>query len=151
MDGLGLTLRSKSRRRPQISAPKPISGPTSVNATNIKPPTNGLPTNPKKAQQSGATSDLVKRRYSTRFNAPPDLDLSAPPPLPTLASLPDLEKLGGAGSSAGGQNSNSTSSQPIRIDLNALKDPSLPAEKCKAKCLFSRPITIKAHILIRFN
>ena len=131
MDGLGLTLRSKSRRRPQISAPKPISGPTPVNATNIKPSTNGLPSNPKKQPQSGATSDLVKRRYSTRFNAPPDLDLSGPPPVPTLPTLPDLEKVAGSASIATGQDSTSASSQPIRIDLNALRDPSLPAEKCK--------------------
>lgn len=130
MDGLGLTLRSKSRRRPQISAPKPISGPTPVNATNINVPTSGLPSNPKKPQQSEATSDLVKRRYSTRFNAPPDLDSTSLPPVPPLPSVPDLGKSGN-GTSKGSQNANTASSQPIRIDLNALRDPSLPAEKCK--------------------
>lgn len=126
MEGRGLTLRSKSRRRPQISAPKPISGPLPANS---KASGAGLPSTPRERpqQSSGATSDLVKRRYSTRFNQPPDLDPNAPP----VPSLPDPKTYGGAGASPPGGKPSTGSSQPPRVDLKALRDPSLPVEKCE--------------------
>ncbi|KKA18315.1 Exocyst complex component Exo84 [Rasamsonia emersonii CBS 393.64] len=130
MEGRGLTLRSKSRRRPQISAPKPISGPLPANS---KASGAGLPSTPRERpqQSSGATSDLVKRRYSTRFNQPPDLDPNAPP----VPSLPDPKTYGGAGASPPGGKPSTGSSQPPRVDLKALRDPSLPVEKYVASLL----------------
>ncbi|KAL1969188.1 hypothetical protein VTN77DRAFT_442 [Rasamsonia byssochlamydoides] len=128
MEGRGLTLRSKTRRRPQISAPKPISGPTPANS---KAAGSGLPSGPReKPQQSGATSDLVKKRYSSRFNQPPDLDPDAPP----VPSLPQDSK-GYGGSSPAGRTPQEGTSQPPRVDLKALRDPSLPVEKYVANLL----------------
>lgn len=112
-----LTLRNKSRRRPQISAPQPITGP--------------IPTErrPSAAQPgSGATSDLVKRRYSARFNQVPDSTLDAPP-VPGLPS--DIQAFknrdGPPAIPSGFQTGPAVA---LEVDLKALKDPSLPVEKC---------------------
>lgn len=118
MESRGLTLRSKSRRaRPQISAPKPISGPL---------PSNQKPADPAKAQQNDATSDLVKRRYSTRFNQAPDFDAKAPP-VPTLPQVPPSL----AGLDPPGARPSPDPSHTPKVDLNALRDPSLPVDRCE--------------------
>ncbi|KAK2816738.1 hypothetical protein FQN49_008032 [Arthroderma sp. PD_2] len=114
MDVKGLTLRSKaSRRRPKISAPQPIPSHNSAAPAAGRPPEAR-----NQAQPSGATSDLVKRRYSAKFNTLPGLDSDAPP-VPNLPSGPiehfrEPAPLGGA--------------QPIRVDANALRNPNLPIE-----------------------
>ncbi|KAN0083926.1 Cullin repeat-like-containing domain protein [Elaphomyces granulatus] len=132
MEGRGLTLRSKSRRRPQISAPKPITGPTPPNSKLAGP---NLPSAPRERhQQSDATSDLVKRRYSTRFNQPLDLDIKKTP----LPSIPqDVGDYGGLRPPTSGKSHPSDSSEPLRVDLKVLRDPSLPAEKYVANLLAS--------------
>ncbi|CAI7655508.1 unnamed protein product [Penicillium pancosmium] len=131
MEGRGLTLRSKSRRRrPQISAPKPISGPLPANTRAPEVGQAAIP-NHDRAPQSGATSDLVKRRYSTRFNAAPDFDANAPP----VPALPPPVPGGGYGglaapSAISRQPSPADGAAPApRVDLNALRDPSLPVER----------------------
>ncbi|KAF7169625.1 hypothetical protein CNMCM5623_002247 [Aspergillus felis] len=136
MEGRGLTLRSRTRRaRPQISAPKPISGPLPPNnksidsgqGNNISQPVSRerIPTN-------GATSDLVKRRYSTRFNQAPEFDVNAPPVpgLPAAAS-----NYGGLGPPEASKKPSSDSSGPPQVDLNALRDPSLPVDRYVANLL----------------
>lgn len=134
MEGRGLTLRSKSRRqRPQISAPKPISGPLPANTRAPEVGQAAIPSHDR-APQSGATSDLVKRRYSTRFNAAPDFDANAPP----VPALPPPVPGGGYGGLAA---PTAISRQPSpadggaapipKVDLNALRDPSLPVERCR--------------------
>ncbi|KAI9930600.1 hypothetical protein ASPWEDRAFT_50842 [Aspergillus wentii DTO 134E9] len=134
MEGRGLTLRSKSRRaRPQISAPKPISGPL--------PSNHKSPDSSQKSAASGsrerpatndATSDLVKRRYSTRFNQVPDFDASAPP-VPSLPQVP--ANYGGLAPPPTGRKQSSDSSHPPKVDLNALRDPSLPVDRYVAHLL----------------
>lgn len=126
MEGRGLTLRSKTRR-PQISAPKPISenpGPrnSSQNSGNVSafPPPNR-----EKPQQSGATSDLVKRRYSSRFNQLPDFNAGAPS-MPSVPNVPEEYE-----TPLPDQGTVPSVFQPIRVDTNALRDPSLPADKCE--------------------
>ncbi|KAK2752888.1 exocyst complex component exo84 [Arachnomyces sp. PD_36] len=129
MEGRGLTLRSKTRR-PQISAPKPISGPVPTNNAQSSGNAPAFPPlNREKTQQSGATSDLVKRRYSTRFNQLPDFNANAPP-MPGVPKVPD-----GYGSAPQDPGATPSASQPIRVDVNALRDPSLPAEKYVANLL----------------
>lgn len=132
MEGRGLTLRSKSRRqRPQISAPKPISGPLPANTRSPDPSQATIPAGRDRAPQSDATSDLVKRRYSTRFNGAPDFDASAPP-VPALPTAPP-GGYGGLGAPAAvpRQPSPADGSAPApKVDLNALRDPSLPVERC---------------------
>ncbi|KAK2798656.1 exocyst complex component exo84 [Onygenales sp. PD_10] len=130
MEGRGLTLRSKGSRRPQISAPKPIPDPrappsrpaaSSTSSSNAPPAAAAT-----RAQASGATSDLVKRRYSTRYNQLPNNYFDAAPPVPGLPSGPGF----GAGQQLPvGKEPDSNAAQPLRVDLNALRDPKLPVEK----------------------
>lgn len=118
-EGRGLTLRSKSRRRPQISAPKPISSPT--------PAAPGL-TPAAQPQSGGATSDLVRKRYSSRFNQPIDLSAEAPP----VPSLPTSTQQYEDRDAPNGREAPQTgSSQPLNVDLKALRDPNLPVDKCR--------------------
>lgn len=129
MDGRGLTLRSKSRRRPQISAPKPISGPTP-----------SAERRPSAAQQGGATSDLVKRRYSSRFNQVPDSTFDSPP-VPTLPDIQAFNK-GPAGAPPIPNGIQPGPGVPLEVNLKALRDPSLPVEKCKSWIALSLPSQI---------
>ncbi|KAJ5712446.1 hypothetical protein N7493_008914 [Penicillium malachiteum] len=137
MEGRGLTLRSKSRRqRPQISAPKPISGPLPANA-KAPDASPTIPASKDRAPQSGATSDLVKRRYSTRFNAPGETD--GAPPVPALPPPMPGAGYGGltAATPAQRQPSPADGASPSapKVDLNALRDPSLPVERYVANLL----------------
>ncbi|CAG8381125.1 unnamed protein product [Penicillium salamii] len=131
MEGRGLTLRSKSRRRrPQISAPKPISGPL---PPNTRSPEEPVPTR-ERAPQSDATSDLVKRRYSTRFAAP-EFDVNAPP-VPALPTQVPGGPGGLASPSLPGQSTPADPNSPApTVDLNALRDPSLPVDRYVAGLL----------------
>ncbi|PYI29812.1 hypothetical protein BP00DRAFT_374418 [Aspergillus indologenus CBS 114.80] len=143
MESRGLTLRSKSRRpRPQISAPKPISGPLPPNTTSPSPststsasavskppvPVHGTPAS---SANKDATSDLVKRRYSTRFNQIPDFD--GVPPVPGLPPLPAT--YGGLSPPETSRRPSTESSGPPKVDLDALRDPSLPVDKYVANLL----------------
>ena len=132
MESRGLTLRSKSRRpRPQISAPKPISGPAPANNSRTPDSGQGTPSGAsrERAPQSDATSDLVKRRYSTRFNQVPDLDANAPP----VPGLPPgaAAKYGGLGPPPTTKRPSTGQAGPPEVDLNALRDPSLPVDRCE--------------------
>ncbi|PGH29085.1 hypothetical protein GX50_08157, partial [[Emmonsia] crescens] len=148
MDGRGLTLRSKGSRRPQISAPKPISDPRSTASSSNRPPPATTTTTsttstttttsaassgkagvadaspPRKTQPSGATSDLVKRRYSTRYNQLPNFDIPDVPGLPAGVDAFRAQQV-----PAGGNEPPQGSGQPLRVDVSALRDPSLPVEK----------------------
>ncbi|CAG8903279.1 unnamed protein product [Penicillium egyptiacum] len=135
MEGRGLTLRSKSRRqRPQISAPKPISGPLPPNTRSPESGPSAIPTR-ERAPQNDATSDLVKRRYSTRFNSAPEFDSKAPP----VPALP-TQVPGGRGGLVPGAipripSPADPNSPAPKVDLNALRDPSLPVDRYVASLL----------------
>ena len=71
------------------------------------------------------TSDLVKRRYSTRFNnLPTDFDATAPP-VPSLPSIPNQY----AGSKDRGRGPPPGKSQGIDVDVKALNDPNLRPDR----------------------
>lgn len=128
----GFSLRQKkSSRRPPISAPKQISvssngAPTSQGQTNgnsdgfSNSSTRGnAQKNParERPRLGGGTSDLVKRRYSTRFTNGPDFNVaSKPPPIPVIQNQ---------------QKPHGNLSQKVEVDINALGDSSLDIEKCK--------------------
>ncbi|KAK0629684.1 Cullin repeat-like-containing domain protein [Bombardia bombarda] len=145
-----ISLRSGGKRkgRPTISAPRQISSPipqAQDDAPARAPAPMGRPI-PEETprprprpppQSSGKTSDLVKRRYSTRFNnIPADFDPTANP----MPSLPNFDKYvqqqdrrplpsrGGSGGGGGG-------GAPIKVDLRALQDPKLTAEQYVAEIL----------------
>ncbi|EEP79869.1 conserved hypothetical protein [Uncinocarpus reesii 1704] len=128
MDVRGLTLRSKSRR-PQISAPKPIADP---NSGSSKAP--GLPAaTPRPQRNGGTTSDLVKRRYSAKFNQLPDFAVGEAPPVPGLP--PALQSAKSSQEHVNDRPSTAASSQPLRVELKALKDPGLQVETYVASLL----------------
>ncbi|KAH7145781.1 Cullin repeat-like-containing domain protein [Dactylonectria estremocensis] len=89
-----ISLRSgKRKKRPTISAPRQISSPilqdgTPKAAIAAEPVSRPRPRPPPMA--GGKTSDLVKRRYSTRFNNPPP-GFNAAPPMPQAPSLANFE------------------------------------------------------------
>ncbi|GES62113.1 exocyst complex component EXO84 [Aspergillus terreus] len=137
MEARGLTLRSKTRRaRPQISAPKPISGPLPPNSKAIDPvqstttSSSGSRSRERPAPKD-ATSDLVKRRYSTRFNQAPDFDPNAPP----VPSLPKGPAYGTLVPPEVSRRPSGESSGPPQVDLEALRDPSLPVDRYVANLL----------------
>ena len=121
-EGIGLTLRKKGGRRPpiqQISGPIPSKAPLSTGRSIAAPRDKNL--------QSAATSDLVKRRYSTRFNQLPDFTNA--PPVPSLPSHPGAPKRWSRPRSSG-RPGTSDSTHPIRLDVAALRDASLQPEQC---------------------
>ncbi|KAL8686963.1 MAG: hypothetical protein Q9224_005289 [Gallowayella concinna] len=131
-DKKGFSLRQKkSSRRPAISAPRQISN-QSTTAPPIPeghPHANGHSGKSTKGSKErigrpgGNTADLVKRRYSTRFVQLSDFNNADAPPMPNghlqhqnpIFNLP-----------APGQTRN------LNVDIPALKDPNLDAEKYKS-------------------
>lgn len=132
----GFSLRQKkSSRRPPISAPQQIPGipahfqgittgnhsatslatSMSVGKTERSEPSRQRP------KVGGHTSDLVKRRYSTRFTNAGDFDQGDAPPVPSLP---------GSSSKYEQELSQKGPLKRIEVDLAALKDTSLQAERC---------------------
>ncbi|KAF2396550.1 hypothetical protein EJ06DRAFT_223931 [Trichodelitschia bisporula] len=133
----GISLRKKRTVRPKISAPKQISAPLPAGvpvgdaAKKLAPPA-GLPDAPRpreRPQNGDKTADLVKRRYSTRFTTLPGDFNAGVPPMPSMPSVPS--KYAQAPPSRDGR----PTGQRIRIDVNALSDPSLRPEKYVASLL----------------
>lgn len=124
-EGRGLTLRKKgtTKGRPKISAPQ-ISGPV---PTQQNPTAGGGSLLAVPGAQSGATTDLVKRRYSTRFNQLPDFSAGAPP-VPGIPQIP--QQYGNARGQSPRRPGTAGTSGPVELDLNALKDPNLQTEQC---------------------
>ena len=161
MDVRSLTLRKgRSQRRPQISAPRPIGDskaggappPSASSSSTAAPPRahandddggSGRPHHQhrpsrqetqqpqQELRHGGATSDLVKHRYSIRFNQLPAFDSNAPP-VPGVPAIPHgfttYDDRGPSGEDAAVPSGGA--GQPLRVDLKALKDPNLPVENC---------------------
>ena len=118
----GFSLRQKKSKRIPISGPKPISGPINqvkeqASRSQARPNVNGR-------LDVGNTADLVKRRYSTRFNQPLDFSNTNGPPVPSVPSIPNGYPQSGSKIHAGPSHGSK-----IPVDLNILKDPNLHPEK----------------------
>ncbi|KAK0746570.1 Cullin repeat-like-containing domain protein [Schizothecium vesticola] len=136
------SLRSGGKRkgRPQISAPRQISEPILQDGSSARGPAPAGrpgPAEPPRSrprpplQSSGATSDLVKRRYSTRFgNMPSGFDPRANP----MPSLPNMEKYETQDRRPPRSRGGSTEAAP-QVDIRALKDPNLNADQYVAEVL----------------
>lgn len=115
----GFSLRQKkSSRRPPISAPKQFSSRGPPSGQN-GPAVRAVAERPK---LGGNTSDLVKRRYSTRFTQLPDFSNADAPPIPQPPAdhlIQQRTRLAPA------------TNQKIKVDILALRDPDLQAEHCK--------------------
>ena len=121
----GISLRQrKPNRREGISGAEQSSKPTSK---SNRPDATTEPLNDAATQRpkAGGTSDLVKRRYSTRFNQLPGFSNTDAPPMPNLP-LPQQHRRSRTPSPA---------KQKASVDVAALKDPRLQADKCKTSVL----------------
>ena len=134
-DKKGVSLRQKRTGKLQISAPTLISAPASATASTVdlpsRPSTRGTTNSqapsvtPRPRDRSGEdkTADLVKRRYSTRFNNPPDLSLD-PDAIPTLPSIPSQFAVQPP------SRGSDVSRRAPKLDPKMLKDPNFKAEDC---------------------
>jgi hypothetical protein len=150
-DKKGLSLRRKKNHtrpttRPTISAPRQIqprdrstdSGwDAQTTASNLSVPAQREARPGISGRSTGGggdtTSDLVKRRYSTRFAAlPQDATAGLVPPVPTMPNLPAQyarERSRGGSKSPSKNRSPSRGPTPLKVDPRALADPKLQAEK----------------------
>jgi len=124
MDARGLTLRKKRKDRPVISAPQNASGPgiTRPAPQQSKPSTLTIP---RDRNTPTETSDLVKRRYSTRYNQLPDFSNAGAPPVPNLPGA--LKRRSGGGSPR--RPGTSSSARPLLVDGEVFKDPNLQHDR----------------------
>ncbi|GAB7330973.1 hypothetical protein MBLNU13_g02483t1 [Cladosporium sp. NU13] len=141
----GLSLRrKKTTTRPTISAPRqiqPRDRSTDSGWDKDKTGSNLAVPRPRETRPSIAsgmssgdtTSDLVKRRYSTRFAAPQDASGGFVPPMPAVPNIPAQyardRSRGGSKSPTRGARSPSRGPAPLKVDPRALADPKLQAEK----------------------
>jgi len=159
----GISLRRKKTTRPTISAPRQIAAARprdpsvdtigrnpsiATTQTDASTATNlsaaGRGGRPSISGDANKTSDLVKRRYSTRFTgqaALPDFGAggSGVPVMPSLPAQYANQQLGGDGRK-GSQDVRAPSSHDsrrdgpavggrLKVDARALRDPHLQAEK----------------------
>lgn len=138
--GKGISLRRKKTTRPTISAPRQISAPrepsidsrwdaqTTASAASI----NSREPRPSITRAETATSDLVKRRYSTRFAAGVPLQDGLAPSVPAMPNMP-TQYARPAADQGRSPSYDARSLEPgqskLSIDARALKDPNLQAEK----------------------
>lgn len=123
--GKGFSLRKKASRRLPISAPKQISASVPTQSTSRSDGTgNSLDIPLERPQVGGKTSDLVKRRYSTRFTHLPDFSQNGAPPIPSMPNLLSQH------SQPPSRDGPPAGSQVPKVDMKALRDPDLQPEKC---------------------
>ena len=125
--GKGFSLRQKKSRRGPISGPKQISGP--FNTTQQSQTSKPTRPNVNGDTSTANTSDLVKRRYSTRFTNLPDFSSANAPPVPSIPTLPSQF------AQSDSRPSTARPGQKITVDVNALKDNNLQVEKYSANLL----------------
>ncbi|KAJ4189921.1 exocyst complex component exo84 [Fusarium falciforme] len=130
------SLRSgKRKKRPTISAPRQISSPILQDGSAKPPPVNEAAPRPRPRPPPVAgtkTSDLVKRRYSTRFNALPTNNYNAgAPPMPPAPSLGNYEPRDHA---AARPPPSRAGAAPV-VDMKALRDPDLTPDQYVAAVL----------------
>ena len=135
----GISLRRNRTGKLKISNPTLISAPRAATTNTVeigsiaslKQTPNGssttlasVNTRSRDRTKDDRTTDLVKRRYSTRFTNLQDLSASqeAIPTLPSIPpqfSIPPPSRDGGA------------SIRGLRVDPAILKDPNFDADECK--------------------
>lgn len=130
MDARGLTLRKKRKDRPIISAPQNASGPGIPRPAPQQSKSSTL-TVPRDRSAPTETSDLVKRRYSTRYNQLPDFSNAGAPPVPNLPGT--LKRRSGGGSPR--RPGTSSSARPLLVDGEVFKDPNLQHDRYVADLL----------------
>ena len=113
-------LRDGPRRGPSPAQAPSQGRPSmeSVNSTEVRPRP--------RPKANDSTTNMVKKRYSVRYNQVPDITQGAPP-LPGLPQLPpQFAQQNGSSASLGQQ-------QGQGVDLRALRDPNLQPDQCNFK------------------
>lgn len=131
MDSRSLTLRRKRKDRPTISAPQNASGPGITKPAQPNKAGSNALTVPRDRNAPTETSDLVKRRYSTRYNQLPDFSTVGAPPVPNLPGTLKRRSQPASPRRPGG----APSSRPLLVDGDTLKDPNLQHERYVADLL----------------
>ncbi|PFH61567.1 hypothetical protein XA68_16990 [Ophiocordyceps unilateralis] len=135
-----ISLRSGPKRkgRPTISAPRQISSPLGQDGVSKLAESASRPRLRPAPMAGGKTSNLVKQRYSTRFNNPPaGLDAGIPPPMPALPSNMDRR----AGMTTKMTTTTTTAAAPRGVgaapvvDIEALRDPNLVPDQYVSEVL----------------
>ncbi|KAI1615052.1 Cullin repeat-like-containing domain protein [Exophiala viscosa] len=125
MDTRGLTLRRKRKDRPTISAPQNPTGPGITRPAAQQNKGGSTLAVPKDRNAPTETSDLVKRRYSTRYNQLPDFSKAGAPPVPALPGTVKRRSQGGSPRRPG----TSSSALPVVVDDEVFKDPNLQTDR----------------------
>ncbi|KIV86851.1 hypothetical protein PV11_02435 [Exophiala sideris] len=125
METRGLTLRRKRKDRPTISAPQNATGPGITRPATQQNKSGNTLGVPKDRNAPTETSDLVKRRYSTRYNQLPDFSKVGAPPVPALPGAGKRPSQGGSPRRPG----TSSSARPVVVDDEVFKDPSLQTDR----------------------
>ena len=128
----------KKETKPTQEISSPLGGKSQIASQAYLPgvTSNSKALPPQRQNAGGATSDIVKKRYSVRYNQAPDFNADNAPPVPSLPSIPQKHaKQVSVGESG------PTPEQ--RVELRALKDPSLQAETCEnIHVVFGAPVLI---------
>lgn len=137
--GISLRRKKTTAARPTISAPTQFregsNGPSRSNSAWTVATQDSGATSRERSRAGDNTSDLVKRRYSTRFAGLPND--GTPPPMPAMPTLPP-QFAGAAGpvpgmrpppSRDGDSKSRERAQGRLKVDPRALKDPNLQVEK----------------------
>lgn len=131
--GKGFSLRHKKTSR---AGPKQISKPAPKTTRPNGVPEIAKEIPPQRPRLGGGTSDLVKRRYSTRFNQLPDFSNADAPPMPNLP-VPQQKRR---------SRTPSPTKQKVTVDVTALKDPRLQADKCKTSVLKQQMVRERTNV-----
>lgn len=132
----GISLRKKKSVRPKISAPRQIVPTTLTDPQaqwdvpaleRTETSQSSLRGRPSISGTTDKTSDLVKRRYSTRFVGYPQ-DGQPPPPVPAMPQMPAQYAV--SRPSKEGRSPERREGHHIEVDPNALRDPRLQPESC---------------------
>ena len=137
--GKGISLRKKRTVRPKISSPvstpKQISAPMPAMAATPRPSNEAasrrMEPPRERPQQSGKTSEMVKRRYSQKITQLPT-DFSSAPPLPTMPTLPSQYASASSAppSRDGPREERPAEGRRLKVDPKALQDANLRPEQC---------------------
>ena len=135
----GFSLRSKKSRREGIRDPRDLGTRPDRGQYPSKSSSQGRPSNDgdstdsrvrPRPKPSDTTSNLVKKRYSIRYNQIPDINLSAPPlpAAPPNQQFYDQQDVRNGNGAPQGQG----------LDLRALRDPNLQADQCRQEVYLDR-------------
>ena len=101
--------------------------PSSKSSSQTRPEPEGSSTDPRarpRLRTNDTTSNLVKKRYSIRYNQAPDFSQGAPP-------VPGIPKIPAAFAQQDGAPDAEAPTAHRGVDIRMLRDPDLQSDQCK--------------------